>query len=178
MAAENGDPGDAAQQMERLAQVGQQALKEMRLMIHELRPPGLEEEGLAGALQKRLDAVEGRAGVEARLLVQGEGRLPLQAEEELYRIALEALNNALKHARATTVTVQLRMADGTEMATAALEVADDGCGFEPDSVKPGGMGLTTMRERAEKLGGRLEIRSGGGTGTTVWVTLDQIEEQT
>jgi PAS domain S-box-containing protein len=178
MAAANGDPGDAAQQMERLAQVGQQALKEMRLMIHELRPPGLEEEGLAGALQKRLDAVEGRAGVEARLLVQGEAPLPLKAEEALYRIALEALNNALKHAGAKTVMVRLRTGNGHEAAVAELEVVDDGRGFEPGKVRPGGLGLTTMRERAEKLGGQLEIRSGEGTGTTVRVTLDQIKEQT
>jgi PAS domain S-box-containing protein len=88
----------------RLGEAAQQSLKEMRLLVHELRPPVLEREGLVGALQQRLDAVEGRSGVETRLRVEGTLELPAPVEEELYRIAQEALNNALKHAAATLVT--------------------------------------------------------------------------
>lgn len=73
-----------------------------------MRPPVLEREGLVGALQQRLDAVEGRAGVGVRLLVEGTPEISAIVEEGLYRIAQEALNNALKHAEATNVTVRIR----------------------------------------------------------------------
>jgi signal transduction histidine kinase len=150
----------------RLGEIGQQALKEMRLLVYDLRPLALQREGLVGALQQRLDAVERRAGVEARLLVEGEIELPASIEEGLYRIAQEALNNALKHAGPTSVTVHIR-ADGRFVG---LEVADNGRGFDPDAVSDkGGMGLVSMRERAEKLGGLLTVLSAPGEGTSVKV---------
>ena len=152
-----------------LWEISRQSLKEMRLMVHELRPPALEQEGLVGAVQARLDAVEGRAGVETRLLVDGECELPPQMEEALYRIALEALNNALKHAAATAITV--RIDTGTDQVQ--LEVTDNGRGFDPHQVAgKGGIGLATMRERAERLGGRLEIETAPGAGTRIRVTLE------
>jgi signal transduction histidine kinase len=159
-----------------LGEIALQSLKEMRLLIHELRPPVLEEQGLVGALQQRLDTVEGRAGVEARLLMVGdlfEGgavlALPASVEQDLYGIAQEALNNALKHAVATSITIWLR-ADGERLE---LEVVDDGRGFDPESaVDGGGIGLSSMRERAERLGGSLAIRSVPGQGTTVKVSLN------
>lgn len=151
--------GNVAQVEDYLAQAGQiayQGLKDMRLLIHELRPAGLEQENLVGALQQRLDAVEGRAGVETRLLVDELKDLPAHCEEELYRIAQEALNNALKHAAATSVTVQLKLRDNW----LELEVADNGRGFDPGlAAGKGGLGLTSMRERAEKLGGSLTLIS-------------------
>lgn len=128
----------------------------------------LEQEGLVRALQQRLDAVEGRAAVEARLLVEEEGRLTAPVEEALYLIALEALNNALKHAAATSVTVRIRAAG----ERAELEVSDNGRGFDPQAVRDtGGMGLVTMRERAEGLGGALTILSAPGEGTRVKVSV-------
>jgi signal transduction histidine kinase len=171
MAAEAGETGDAVEQMKRLADLGQQALGEMRLMVHELRPPVLEQQGLAGALQQRLDAVEGRAGVAARLLLPegAEERLPDEVEEALYRIALEALNNALKHANACAVTVRLCADNGG----VELEISDDGDGFDPATVSGGGLGLSTMRERVEQLGGVLTISSTVEEGTTVRVKLEQ-----
>ena len=96
--------GEARRVQEHLAEIGetaQQALREMRLLVHELRPPVLEREGLAGALNQRLDAVERRAGIEAHLFADGWGDVPAAVEEELYYIARETLNNALKHAAAT-----------------------------------------------------------------------------
>lgn len=150
--------------MERLRDVAQQALKEMRLLIYQLRPLALERGGLAGALQERLDAVEGRAGVTARLLVEDTVSLRPPVEEAFYRIALEALNNALKHSGATSVTVCLR-ADGKH---GELTVTDNGCGFDHEAAgDTGGLGLRTMRERAERLGGTLVVRSALGQGTTV-----------
>ena len=79
------------------------ALKEMRLLIFELRPPVLEKEGLEAALQARLDAVEGRAGLKTELNVTLGDRLPGDIEDAFYRIAQEALNNVLKHAQARRV---------------------------------------------------------------------------
>jgi PAS domain S-box-containing protein len=148
----------------RLGEIAQQALKEMRLLVYELRPLVLEREGLVGALQQRLDAVEGRAGVEARLLVETEVELAPPVEEALYRIAQEALNNALKHAQATSVTVRMH----TEGERVELEIADNGQGFDPNAIgDTGGLGLITMRERAEQLGGTLRILSAPGEGTKV-----------
>ncbi|MBL8056610.1 MAG: PAS domain-containing protein, partial [Anaerolineales bacterium] len=103
-----------------------QALREMRLLIYELRPAALEALGLARALQHRLDAVEGHANVKAQLQVDGDCRLPPAEEETLYAVAQEALNNALKHAGARAVRVSLRGAP--ERVT--LMVEDDGRGFD------------------------------------------------
>jgi PAS domain S-box-containing protein len=124
--------------------------------------------GLVGALQQRLDAVEGRSGVETRLRVEGTFELPAPVEEELYRIAQEALNNALKHAAATQVTIHIRP-DGQGVE---LEVADNGIGFNPEAVSDkGGVGLVSMRERAERLNSSLTIFSTSGEGTRVRITV-------
>jgi len=171
LAAQAGDLRTVADCQSRLGQVTQQALKELRLLIYELRPPMLEEEGLIGALQQRLDTVENRAGVEARLRVEGEAKLLPPLEEALYRIGLEALNNALKHAAATAVTVRIR----SDAAGVELEIVDNGQGFDPSTAsEKGGMGLITMRERAERLGGVLTIRSTPGEGTKVKVRCSNV----
>jgi signal transduction histidine kinase len=95
--------------------------------------------------------------------------LPAPVELALYRIAQEALNNALKHARAGQVTVRLGVDDGR----LTLEVEDDGQGFDPQSASDGGgMGLANIRHRTEQLGGALEVRSAPGKGTVVRVSLE------
>jgi nitrate/nitrite-specific signal transduction histidine kinase len=166
--AKAGDIERAREYMHRLGEIGQQSLKEMRLLVYELRPLALREEGLVGALNQRLDAVERRAGVEAHLVTEGKIALPEQVEEALYRIAQEALNNALKHAAPTSVEVTIR-ADGKRVE---LEVCDDGRGFDADAAgSGGGMGLVSMRERAEKIGGTCEVISAAGEGTRVKVCL-------
>ena len=153
-----------------LGEIAQQALKEMRLLVYELRPPALEKEGLLGALHQRLGAVEKRAGMEARLIAEEVVELPAPVEEGLYRIAQEALNNTLKHATATSVMVHIRAND----EWIELEVADNGQGFDPAAiVDQGGIGLTSMRERAERLGGVLTISSTVGEGTQLSVKLNR-----
>jgi signal transduction histidine kinase len=153
----------------RLGEIGQQALKEMRLMVYELRSLTLQERGLVRALEQRLDAVEKRAGVRTTLTTEGTVELAAPVEEALYRIVQEALNNALKHASATNVSVRVDASDDR----VEIEVTDDGRGFDPGDVRDrGGMGLANMQERIEKLGGQLAIRSAPGQGTTVRVTLD------
>jgi signal transduction histidine kinase len=165
---EAGDLARVEGYLKRLGEISQQALKEMRLLVYELRPLVLRREGLAGALQQRLDAVEKRAGVDARLLVEGEIELPAPFEEALYRIAQEALNNALKHADANNVTVRVCCRDGR----VELEVIDDGAGFDLGLAgEDGGLGLTSMRERVEKIDGVLDITSASGEGTRVRVCV-------
>jgi signal transduction histidine kinase len=152
-----------------LALVGEttrQVLKEMRLFIFELNPPVLERDGLVGLLHQRLDTVEGRANVTARLITDETTRLPLPIEKTLYLIAQEALNNILRHARASSVTVRLHRLDGCLI----MEITDDGRGFDPPTVRHG-MGLKNMRKRAEDWGGVLEITSQPGSGTCVLVRL-------
>ena len=175
MAEDAGHEG-IERQIGQIGRIGLQALKEMRLLVYELRPPELKEEGLVRALRKRLEAVEGRAGVEARVIVDVDefGKLPREMELELYRIAQEALNNALKHAAATSVVVYLRKNNGR----VELEVVDDGLGFQPETVRDrGGMGLESIRQRAEGLGGMAAIRSAPGEGTSVKVVADLEEDQ-
>ncbi|MBN1660275.1 MAG: GAF domain-containing protein [Anaerolineae bacterium] len=152
----------------RIGEIGQQALREMRLLIHELRPPMLEQEGLVGAVRKRLDAVEKRVGIEARVVMDELVEVPLALEEGLYWITQEALNNALKHAGATKETVRVCI-EGERLV---LEIADDGQGFDPEMAKQrGGMGLVSMRERAREMCGTLTIESSPGHGTTVRVSV-------
>jgi signal transduction histidine kinase len=120
-------------------------------------------------LRQRLDTVEKRAGVEARLLVEELAELPAPVAEGLYRIAQEALNNAVKHAQATSVTVYLR----SEGKGIALEVVDNGQGFDPNKLADtGGLGLVNMKERARQLNGSLEINSVPGVGTSLKVKVE------
>jgi signal transduction histidine kinase len=156
--------------LEEIKAAGKDGLAEMRLLIFELRPPVLETEGLAAALETRLYAVEKRAGLQAEIQTEIDGRLPLEIEDGLYRIAQEALNNVLKHAHAQHIWVHLHQVG----QVVTLEIKDDGRGFELESaLNSGGMGLANMEERARKMGGRLVIESqpDEGTRTTVEVNL-------
>jgi PAS domain S-box-containing protein len=170
----DGQQATAAEYLRDARDTAQEALREMRLLLFELRPPVLEQSGLAGALQARLDAVEKRAGVQADLRVAGvEGMadadwLPLAAQQELYHIAQEALNNSLKHARARHLQVCLQLEGGA----VRLDVVDDGVGFDPTTAEArGGLGLPGMRERVQRIGGQLQIESAPGQGTRVRVEV-------
>jgi len=171
--AGTGDIERARGYLIRLGDISQQALREMRLLIYELRPLALSGVGLVRALQQRLDAVERRSGVEVQLSLGEELELPESIEEELFRIALEALNNALKHANPTLVTVTLRKEVRREIPCIELSIIDDGIGFNPDKEgDEGGLGLVSMKERIEILGGELDILSSPGEGTQVKVSVD------
>lgn len=166
--AATGNRDRVADALGQLGETAQQALKEMRLLVYQLRPLGLERGNLAGALERRLDAVEKRAGIKASVVVHGPVTLPPDSEEGLFFIAQEALNNALKHARADAVVVEIGASDGRFH----LRVVDNGVGFDPQQPGDrGGMGLTNMRERAEELGGSLVIHSAEGQGTVVSVSV-------
>jgi signal transduction histidine kinase len=161
----------------------QEALREMRLLIFELRPPVLKEAGLVAALRSRLESVEERVGMRTQLQVDGDGRLAPEIEEGLYRVAVEALNNTLRHSFANSVTVRLSVradprAPGGECKegqTVNLEIVDDGVGFDPAAVRErgGGLGLRGMEERVARLGGQLALISSPGKGTLVRVEVSR-----
>src|SRR6266511_3969478 len=159
------DPEQARVQVAKLQELAAQALEELRSLIFELRPPDLEHDGLCGALRKHVEVLRRLQPTEIEL----EGDLELERDpkrdREVFRIAQEALQNALRHAQASRVVVRLRGDDGRLL----LEIEDDGVGFDPDApdLRSRRLGLTSMEERAQRLGARLEIDSAEGKGTTV-----------
>ena len=167
----SGESKEAEMYLAWLGETAQDALKEMRLLVYELRPLALKPGRLVEAIQQRFNAVERRAGIKAHLLTDQhhEVELPLHIEEGFYRIIQEALNNSLKHASATSVTVQI-YATTVEVK---VEISDNGVGFDTGVAgTKGGMGLESMRERAEKLGGQLQIESSPDKGTTITASLE------
>jgi signal transduction histidine kinase len=142
------------------------ALTEMRALIFTLRPETLQRDGLFVALQRHIDSLKPRTTVPVELTLCGEEPdISLDQKEALYRIGIEAIQNALKHARPQSINLQFEC----DAETIMLSVFDDGVGFETPATA--GLGMSTMRERAAELGGALTIDSIPGAGTTVRVTL-------
>ena len=158
---------EAADHLRDLGTTAREALREMRLLIFELSPPALETRSLADAIQTRLDAVESRGGMAVQFRVEGTEHLGRRCRQELYQIAQEALNNALKHSHAQKVTIRLEFG-GKETR---LSIRDDGVGFNVEQARrKAGVGLRSMRERVERIGGTLEVDSGWERGTGILVT--------
>ena len=163
-----GDVAQALHYQNRVSETAQRALREMRLLIYELRPSSIAQEGLIGALRRRLDAVERRAGIEVHLDAEEPLELPMSVEMELYRLMQEALNNSVKHSGATRISVRV----GADAKGLQCEIADNGIGFDIATARRGaGIGLASMRERAERLGATLEILSDPGKGTRIQVVV-------
>jgi PAS domain S-box-containing protein len=164
-------PDVVAENLRELCNMAREAMIDLRMLIFELHPPALEEEGLIAALQARLAAVESRARLQTEIRVEGERRLPLVVEEELFRIALEALNNVIKHANAQQVTVDLKF-EGDDVY---LEIADDGVGFDPVAARgSGGRGLLGIEERVQRIHGSFAIESAPGDSTTLKVAVPNV----
>ncbi len=150
------------------------ALKEMRLMLFDFRPSSLDKLGLVGALEERLNTVESRARIDVHLSTETCPSLSPQLEREIYQVAIEALNNALRHSGATRLDVELTQVD----EVLKLTIADNGCGFELQRViDAGGIGLTNMDDRARLLGGALDIRTAPGAGTCVALAVHLARSQ-
>lgn len=139
------------------------ALVEMRALIFELRPESLEVEGLIALLTRFGDALQARHQLELQTSFGSEPELPLGAKEVLYRVAQEAMHNVVRHAGAGRATVSLVTVDGNII----LEVTDDGIGFDPQAHFPGHLGVQSMRERVEGIGGELTVTSAPGVGTSI-----------
>jgi signal transduction histidine kinase len=159
------DPAAARAQLDRLRELARETLEELRSLILGLRPADLERDGLEGALRKEIAMLRRVHGVEVELHAEGPGRYHCERAVEVLRIANEALHNAVRHAGAQQVIVRI---DDSEPVL-IVEVIDDGVGFDPAraEMRSRHLGLTSMEERAQELGGRLEIRSAPGLGTTV-----------
>jgi PAS domain S-box-containing protein len=163
------NPAEAGRRLEELRTLTRGALAEMRALLVELRPSALEETPLADLLQRLAEAATGRTHLRAMTRVSGRCARPLPAEAQivLYRIAQEALNNIVKHARARNALVELAY---TSAGSVRLRISDDGCGFDPQAVPAGHLGLGIMRERVASIGARLRIDSREGEGTHIEVT--------
>lgn len=157
--------------MAQISTAARQALREIRLLLYELRLATPEAMSLAQALQVRLDAVERRAGIDARLEIAEGLSVSEASARHLYWIVMEALNNSLKHAAATHVTVRL----ATVGDTCVLTVTDDGIGITPQATTSSGFGLRNMAERAAQLGGELAHRTPPGGGTEISVCWPRSE---
>jgi len=169
------DPKRVPQLIDRLQELCREALAEMRALIRELRPPTLAEEGLVKALERYVSTRERRDGMRVAMSVSGEERCGPEGREVLYRAAVEALNNVVKHAG--VAQARLELAFGGEEAV--LTVVDSGRGFDPAASRPPeSFGLLSMRERAEAQGGSMTVRSRPGQGTAVEVRLPLGGERT
>ncbi len=158
------NPQLVADPLEYVLSLADAGLAEMRALIFELRPESLESEGLVAALEKQAAALRARHEIEVEVALCEEPEASLEVKEAIYRIAQEALHNTVRHARANNVTIKMVCEGGRILK---LEVSDDGVGFETGGEFPGHLGLRSMRERAQRLGGTLTVESDPGKGTTV-----------
>ena len=157
------DPAAAREKVDQALALCRQAQQELSGLIHELRPVGLQDQGLATALGEAVERWSRQTAIEASTVLKGSPEPAVDVEQALFRVAQEALSNVAKHSQARQVEVTLsRLGDDL-----VLEVIDDGQGFSPASAMGLGMGLRSMRERMEALGGELEVHSKPGKGTRV-----------
>jgi signal transduction histidine kinase len=159
------DPAQSAVTMTVVSELAGQAQAELRAIIEGLAPPGLDD--LEASLRRYAELAGRAQGV--RVTVTGRAVPPLAAPAEaaVYRVAQEALHNALRHSGAGAVTVAL---SGTARRV-VLEVADDGSGFDPAAAPGRGIGLASMRQRAAAVGGTVRVTSAPGRGTAVRLTV-------
>ncbi|MDQ6874500.1 MAG: GAF domain-containing sensor histidine kinase [Actinomycetota bacterium] len=156
-------------ELDRIRALAGEALAELHSLVGTLRAPDLDREGLAAALRKRVDLLARVHEVTIEMAVAGEpGGRSWTVDHQLLRIAQEALGNALRHAGATRIRIALEGGDRIR-----LEVDDDGSGFDLAATSRASrrLGLTSMRERAEALGGTLSVSTAPGQGTTVTVEV-------
>ncbi len=161
------DPARLREPLDYVLSLAEAGLTEMRALIFDLRPDSLEQDGLVSALTRQTDSLKTRHHISVILDLCPEPDLPLESKEALYWIAREALHNTMKHAQATCIRLRLAY-EGDQLL---MEVSDNGIGFEVGSVFHGHLGLRSMRERAARLRGSLEISSAPNCGTHVRVRV-------
>jgi signal transduction histidine kinase len=161
---------EAEKHLDQLAGAAREVYADVRESIIGLRSAAVPGRSVTDALQEYVNTWEAYAGVDCRLLVQGEPRLTPNAQLQVLRIVQESLANIRKHAGARRVDVTLEQGDTRLQVT----IQDDGAGFTPDALGRAELprfGLSTMRERAESLGGAFLLESSPGAGTRVTVEL-------
>ncbi|MFF7390059.1 GAF domain-containing sensor histidine kinase [Streptomyces scabiei] len=159
------DPSRAKGELQQVAALAAEAADELRAAVVELRPAGLDEDGLAATLRTQVHVLDRAHSAHVTFSGRGARALPAAQEEAMLRVAQEALHNALRHSGAKRVDVTLDRHGGG----AVLRVTDDGDGFDPQAVRRAGrhLGLVSMRDRASGVGGRLAVESAPGKGTTI-----------
>jgi signal transduction histidine kinase len=164
------DTTRAASELDKLQALAKSALAEMRSLVFELRPTAVTEQGLIPALRHHIVTLERQHGLVVALQVGGEPQLTDLEAQRLFRVIQEALYNVVKHARTDRASLILEFEAGRVLA----RIEDEGQGFTPEAVEAEGqgIGLSTMRERVEMLGGTLTIDSSPEAGTRVTVELD------
>jgi signal transduction histidine kinase len=161
------DPSRVSQSLDYIHSLAQAGMAEMRALLFELRPESLELEGLVAALSKQAAAINARYGIKVQTDFSPEPAIPLASKEALYRIGQEAMHNIVKHAQATRIDLRLEASDDRLV----LEISDNGVGFDTQASFPGHLGLRSMKERALKLGGNLQLESVPGQGTHIRVQV-------
>ncbi len=161
------DPKKVAEPLDYVLSLAEAGLTEMRALIFELRPESLKNEGLIAALMKQAASLQARHGIQVQTELCDEPDVPMDIKEAFYHIAREAMHNTVKHARASRVIVCLDANDQSLI----LNVSDNGVGFDTGGSFPGHLGLQSMRERAIRLGGALEVESTTGLGTHIRVVV-------
>ena len=156
------DPGKAIEIIDQVCADAQAALAGLRDMTRGAYPPILADEGLPAALAAKARS----ASLPVSLDVMDLGRLPRSIEIAVYFCCTEALQNAAKHAKASTIAIAVR----PQVGALAFSVIDDGAGFDPATARRG-VGMRSMAERVETLGGTLHVRSAPGAGTTIAATI-------
>jgi signal transduction histidine kinase len=174
------DPQEGRRLIQQLRSLSRGALAEMRTLLLELRPAALAETHLEDLLRQLGEAASGREGIPVTVTVEGQGDLPTDVHIALYRITQEALNNVVKHARASHVSVRLCYSctegDEAEMSpglSVLLIIRDDGCGFDPANIPHDHFGLGIMQERAQSISASFTLESHPEEGTQVTVLWEQ-----
>ncbi len=162
------DTVTASKHLDSALQLNRETQQELRLIIEELRPAELEGKGLAEAVKGYAARWQQHTGIKVETLVTGDRSLPLDVEQALYRVLQEALSNVSRHAEAESVQIGLNIAPDS----LTLTVADDGRGFEPVAVAANSLGLMSMRQRVEAIGGTLKVASTLSAGTTVTAEVE------
>ncbi|HRJ42133.1 MAG: PAS domain S-box protein [Caldilineaceae bacterium] len=157
------NPQEGIKRAGELRELTRGALAEMRALLLELRPTALIEAVLGDLLHQLADAVTGRARIPVSVTLEGEGKLPSDAQIAFYRIAQESLNNIAKHSGASQALVKLYQ----DTERVVLEVEDNGRGFDPANIPSTHLGLTIMQERAATIGAHLEIDTVKGEHTRI-----------
>lgn len=155
------DQEAARRSLEDLRKLTRGAMAEMRALLAELRPSTLIDAELRDLLLLLGNAFSGRTNIPATVTVKGQGLLPAEVQVAVYRLCQEALNNVAKHAEASSVEIVLKQ----DESSIALNIRDNGQGFDPEQVESGHYGLSMMRERAEAVNAQLSIMSQPGQGT-------------
>ncbi|WP_329370754.1 GAF domain-containing sensor histidine kinase [Streptomyces sp. NBC_00669] len=159
------DPGRAKEEIRQVAMLAAEAADELRAVVVELRPAALDEDGLVATLRTQADVLDRVHSASVTFRAFRTRALPAPQEEALLRVAQEATHNALRHAAPRTVAVTL---EGHGRG-ARLRIRDDGRGFDPTAVRRAGrhLGLVSMRDRADGVGGSLSVQSEPGKGTVI-----------